>query len=402
MIKTANFKRKNLIGICMIFLLVMTYAVVYSGIEDASDYIQHYIFAEELSLLKKWSLPDFLANVPNSKILSYPVWHIICYAANAVLAKFGISGILIDKVIIAGVTSVFEILTYVSLLYALSYFIKNEECKDYCGAYVLILLIEGPLFIPKVNQNYYLGQLTANPWHNPTTIAVKAISILCFVFYTKLFRKFDNQEKISIKEILTVGSLLAFSALCKPSFYQMFVPGLALACFIELICTKGRALWFDIQMFFSVLPVMVVSLVQMKLSFVEQGNGIGFKLWYVVGMYSSHPGLSFLISIPFVVFVCILTYKDLIRDKMMLISVCAFLSGALQYALLYQTQDAGSGNFAWGAYLGLGLLNISALCKFIDMDNKGRLVKFIGWCILGLQVFFGFAYMIRIIKMGGY
>lgn len=387
--------------LCGTLLAFFTYKTVHSSIWAGSDYDMHYKFAGELSKLRELSVREFLQHVENSKILSYPIWHIFCYILSRVVKPSTEAEV---NFVIAFITTLFEILAYVACVYGIKKVISGNCSYLFAGVGSLAVLLMGPLKILYVNENYYLGQITANPWHNPTTIAVKAASVMCFVLYVQIFKEQFTEEKVVKNgKIILVSCILAVSSFLKPSFYQMFVPGLAFACFVELIRTKGKAFNFCLKMFASVIPIMIVAVIQMQLSFAEQGNSIGIGLFTVIKLFSNHPLLSIIISIPFPLYIMILSYKDLIRDKKMLLAGSAFLSGIMQYILFYQTMDASAGNFAWGAYLGMGILNFATVCKFYEKRKEwSPATVCMGILLLAAQVVCGLLYMKNIVVTGSY
>ena len=92
-----------------------------------------------------------------------------------------------------------------------------------------MLLIMGPLSVPALTDNYYLGQFNPNVWHNPTTIAVKGITLVVFFIYVEIIEENNRSKKQELLLYFMATVLLFASAFFKPSFYQMFRHYLSIA-----------------------------------------------------------------------------------------------------------------------------------------------------------------------------
>ena len=75
----------------------------------------------------------------------------------------------------------------------------------------------------------YIGIGSPTVWHNPTQIVAVLSSLLC-VFYTAhivyLLQNSGKGQALSLpwKKLMLLGGILLFSAVCKPTFLQAFLP----------------------------------------------------------------------------------------------------------------------------------------------------------------------------------
>lgn len=268
-----------------------------------------------------------------------------------------------------------------------------------------MLLIMGPLSVPALTDNYYLGQFNPNVWHNPTTIAVKGITLVVFFIYVEIIEENNRSKKQELLLYFMATVLLFASAFFKPSFYQMFVPALFVYCVIELIVTKGKYLKREIGIGFTVLPVTILAVAQMMTSFGGEGDGIGIQFMYVWHCFARHPFGSLLISIPFPLLVYIGQWKNIWKEKKMTLAVLAFMSAVGQFAFLYTKNTPLSGDFIWGAYLAVGILNlvaVLALCKNVKEKNKITIYHILCIAVFLLQVYYGMRYIMAIYLTSDY
>ena len=233
--------------------------------------------------------------------------------------------------------------------------------------YAVVMMFVGPLYCPLINSSYFLGQFSPNPWHNPTSFAIKPLSILLFFFYCYLYRQRTCPDslrvQINAKTLFSRENLLFvlfafglwFSAFMKPNFYQTFVPALFVFCVIDFFVTRFKSFWFCFKTALAVLPVCLQALRQYTGAFTEQGNGVVFDPFLVWDIYSRHKLGSFLLSLAFPIAALICFYssknKKVLRDPSVGLSVLTFLSAFVQYCLLALAQNPEYNDFAWGVFL---------------------------------------------------
>ena len=89
----------------------------------------------------------------------------------------------------------------------------------------------------------------------------------------------------------------------------------------------------------------------------------------------------------------------------MTLAVLAFLSAVGQFVFLYTKNTPLSGDFIWGAYLAVGILNlvaVLALCKNVKEKNKITIYHILCIAVFLLQVYYGMRYIMAIYLTSDY
>jgi hypothetical protein len=58
----------------------------------------------------------------------------------------------------------------------------------------------GPLYVPAVNNKYYLGQIYSRIWHNPTSQLLKLVSVVVFFLFIDLLNHRQDPKIERIKK----------------------------------------------------------------------------------------------------------------------------------------------------------------------------------------------------------
>lgn len=341
-------------------------------------------------------------------ILAYPLWHILFRVIYAVLGAWDkFIPIQMDKMVL--VMAIEESLIHtVTLVLLLFYLWRNDRMKYKPIVYIAVaagLLFAGPLYIPGGNRVYYLGQLTANPWHNPTVIMAKPFAIGVFYYYIRACNANEKEEvwerkRVHIRRsdiyLAVFACLLAISAFAKPSFYQMFVPGLFLFCVLEVIRTRFRSFWFCFKTGVAIIPTCIIALVQYRVSLSET-NRMFVKWGDIWGGITDSILLSIFLSIVFPLFMLVISYKQILTNRKLQLAALAFVSGVFQFALFSFEINWGC-DFAWGAYLGTLLLFVAAVELLLEQWHEKGLhwTTIAGTILFSMHVMFGIWYWVQI------
>lgn len=289
--------------------------------------------------------------------ITYPVWHFV-----------------VKKLTMIGVSSFFSAAIITALFNGVTAVIICYICFREQGSFIqflmpLAILFYGPLYIPGFNGGgynaYYLGQIFANQWHNPTNIAVRPVACSIVLLTVSLFIK----DKFRIKNIhyVVLNSLLmAISIFIKPSFMQIFLP----ACIIftiYLILENSSNISKIIEMLISVLPAVVILIFQYLFFFGEGMGGIQISFFEVLQSYSKNIFISLIISTAFPILFFVFYWKELIRDKLYCFSLLLFFVGLGEFAFFVENNYRRlSGNFGWGLQLGLFIIVFVSVNKYQD------------------------------------
>lgn len=339
-------------------------------------------------------------------IKTYPLWHYVFRVCYTFVELFPIAegGITVSAVALT--ETLFLTVTF-GLVWGYLYFSDVSIKKHPSIIYAVMaigLMMAGPFYIKAVNKAYYLGQVTPNPWHNPTIIAVKPFAIGAFYYYIRSLDAYKKNEICDIKGrrikkeniyLMMFALILAVSAFGKPSFYQMFIPGLFLFCVAEIIKTRFHSFWFCVKTGIAIIPTCMIAIYQFSIS-ISGMNRMYIKWGEIWGDLTNHILLSILISIIFPIFMLIVSYKQLLSERRMQLAVFAFLSGVLQFAVFSFEVNWGC-DFAWGAYLGTFLLFLAASDLLLKWWHEKGLhwVTVSGSILFGMHVLFGTWYWVR-------
>ena len=278
---------------------------------SSSDMDEHYKFALKLHLLFDVGIDRFREEVQYAHIISYPAWHLffllIYYIVDKVgqLFRYNADGENLAIVSQAIENTILVLTSYeiVVLCYEKYYRLK----KTIAIILGVVITFVGPIYLPLISRKYYLGQFTANPWHNPTIFMARPIAIFCFFLYCYLYNQrtegITKKKENSMFISFSVGLLV--SAFCKPSFYQALLPALFVFCIIDMLVTKFKYIEFSIKTAIAVLPVCVLAIVQYLTSFGDGYNTIKFAPFEVWNIFSENKIGALLISMafPIIVFV---------------------------------------------------------------------------------------------------
>lgn len=344
------------------------------------------------------------------QIISYPLWHIFVLLLRelffAVVPHVGENQILMYANAAVNAGSVAVVVPIIGIFF-------KDLLKIRWQAAVLaiisgLLLFTGPLDASPLLGTYYLGAYPGNIWHNPTFLLMRPLALLTVLLYFKIF----SEKKDTLKYLLWAAICMALSALCKPSFFQAFLPGLVLYCVIFFLWKRNKETFlFCLKIAASCVPVGVIAILQFVIGLTGNATegGIGFAPFYVWMYFTSNVPLSLLVSIAFPLLVAVLLVIRKTWDTNVLLILCMFVSALLQYSLLYIKAGPFAADFCWGLELSIFfcfMVGIKALWKETVKirEVKGRITAFpiICWIVFILHVLFGIEYFINIWETGFY
>lgn len=395
-----KYRKLCILNALMLGLVFMVYYASPDYV-NISDISAHYNFALQLPELMHEGIASFVKNTRYSSILAYPVWHIIFLAFYSILDSIlpHLSSFWIpDRICIIAETienTILLVATYIII--AKIIFLKlNERISSVrlLGAIPVALMFIGPLYVPFVNKNYYLGQLMPSVWHNPSTLIVRPAAIAVFYVFCSLYTERDTKKK----NWFAFSLLLAVSALCKPSFYQVFVPALVVFCLFDCISSKGKNIRFDLYTAAAVLPTGAIAIIQESIVSSATGMKFVFRPFATWNLYSDCVAGSLLISVMFPLLMLIFTNKR--TEKTTCLAWITFTVG-LSYFILFSMQaasgqvyDEKAGDMLWGVLLALQILFLDAVITLFQKRSENnkwafRVLSgiFIIHCICGMGYF---------------
>ena len=306
-----------------------------------------------------------------------------------------------------------------SLYFIVKLFLKERITEAQRCIVVVFMTFFGSLYLPSFSQSYYLGQMSFNAWHNPTNTAVKFACILGFFLFIYSFdmdqkKQFcvwgsNIKEKSIINGIVCVITLV--STLIKPSFFQVFAPTIVVVYLIDWVKTR-KSIMYYLKNGIIFLPSVAVIFYQTFILFLSEDNirgGLVVDFLEVWGYYSPNVLISIIITITFPLFVIILYRKTLFSDFKFITAIIFYIVSALEAACLAETTGTYSGNLMWGMSLGIGVIFLYSIFKFVNycIKNDGsdsKIVKmniFIGYTLLSLHFLWGVWYYCQLLLRVG-
>ena len=354
----------HFVGILFIFIITFYTAINISN----SDLSHHADWSQQLSIRHLLSfMQDYV---------SYPLWHILtkfCYK----ILNFSLGNAA------AFSTAVFNCFVYCCIVYVWNFFTVSPVASPIKAFWTCCLLMVGPLYAPWFSEYYYLGQGSGNTWHNPTNIAVKGFSILCFALIVRLI---ESPEKIkeNIRKYILLSMLLLCSVLAKPSFLLGIIPGLGMYFIISgLIKRKKEVISNYCLIAACFIPSVALLLYQFIVSFfvntaIHGGGQIGIEFGRVLKNWSPNLLISFLLAFAFPLFILAIDFKNLMKKTHIQLVICYEFCAWVEGAFLYENgRREFDGNWLWGSYLSMFAVWILFFFHYFNIisDERQRPLK---------------------------
>lgn len=408
-----SYMKNLLIGFSIVFLA--TYFITLCQVEEG-DFVAHISWAKRFNFTY---LGEYL-----TKVTPYPLWHFLVKACKVFFnIEWGAAASLVTATV-----NGFSFLAAVWTQKVL--FLEMDDTEGHTIFWAICLMFVGPLYFPRFNDYYYLGQGTGNIWHNPSNIMVKLFAIIAFCIIARAVKK---QEKVSKGEIVALVITLILSVIAKPAFLQAIIPGLGLYMLIHLWRDKSKEEFKKfVILAASFVPAVVIMFIQLYitmfgttrgskmeselvvgeavvLSDYQQGIGIAWGKTYAY--WTPNIYVSFLLAFAFPIFVLLFNYRKVIKDKVVQLVLCYELAAWLESVVLYQKGPGEhQGNFFWASYLSMFMTWMVMLYHFLislkEIDKRsvrdyiymfGGITLFTAHLILGIiyAIDFIWPYMIN-------
>ena len=397
--RMANSKERIVYLFSLIFLGYMTFRFYMSCWDktSASDFNNHINTAKDFLKYLKYgwnAICIFKEENQYSHVIAYPMWHIMVMVLYNILNWVG--SLSDEYALHFSAAIVNTILNLVTFGLVVS-FLKKKG--NYIQSVIVSsgLMLCGPLDNFGAFDTYYLGAYTMNVWHNPTYLVVKPVALYCFFLYVDLV----EDEKSKMSKYVRASLVLLISALCKPSFYQFFIPGLAGYCAFHFLQKKDFKLFVDyLKVACTCLPVSILAIIQSTIAIGGNGGaGLSFGPFYVIKHYTENWQLCIILSIAFPLYVFILCALKRKWDIRMGLACWSFGSALGMYILFYIDENPFAADFSWGVDLAICILFVIATKEMMQIKSYAILP---GYLLLFLHVFFGFIYFTDVWTSGYY
>lgn len=243
---------------------------------------------------------------------------------------------------------------------------------------VPLLLIVGPLTaLYWLDGHLYFGYLGANVFHNPTILVLKPFALAIFWLAACFWRRADEPRSPWLWWALP--TLLILSALAKPSFLIIFLPGLTL--FLLWRWQTDKFVDWPLYLFGVVVPSLLVLGWQFSVTysaeqlpgFTAGKSGVVLAPFTLMKSWSDWLLPKFFLSLAFPLAVTVTMWRSACRNPQLLLAWSIFAVGAFQaYFLMESGPRAVHGNFVWGGQIGLLLLFVASATHLFTAQQDGR------------------------------
>ena len=323
-------------------------------------------------------------------------WHFVCWLFYACLPiSIGAAASIC--------TGVFNAVSAILVIWLAQRYLNGRKNSAWlAGVAAFVSLVVGPLYLRFYNSSYYLGQGTPNPWHNPTSTAVRPFMILI----TILTVDYWSQEKDAVCRLgkrtikkttayqLVLLVLLFLSTITKPSFLMVYLPACGIIALARLIGGRGKNFVSLVVQHLYFIPSLLIFLWQYLKIYILGGGvaaqagetGIAISFFQVAKMHAPSVLFSLILKMAFPFLVMILWRKVIFKDKLFQLTFVQFIMGLLITWTFVETgKRASHGNFGWGNILASSMLWIFCIVFYVKelLQNReeisqstGQKVKF--------------------------
>ncbi len=336
------------------------------------------------------------------KLVSYPLFH---FLVKGILKVTSWNPVFVASALLGFINVAAYLLTY--------YFMTESKTKKYSkniyAVMTMVFLLLQSIYVPAFNPNVYLGQGSVNIWHNPTYIMVRPFGIAAFLLVIKMLR-IPGGERVAFRKLWWMLLVVMIGCnLAKPSFSQVFIPGLGMYMVFDIVHTKGKSFFRHFQIACAFIPATILLFIQ---AYYSLGDEIGFEWMTVWRSYTANPWISTLLFMAFPLCVILQDVRGFFRKIENKVAVFVYLFGFAEAALLIETGARKfHGNFFWGYYLGGLLLWLVSFRYFLDgvqntewkTAGKLRLAGgMVSTVLLLIHLASGLNYVYRLITVEGF
>jgi hypothetical protein len=254
-----------------------------------------------------------------------------------------------------------------------------------------IWLLELVGAVPLSDEGLYIGQISPNVWHNPTTIFAMPFAIALFWVATDVLQHF------TLRSALGLGLMLGLSAFAKPNYVLAFAPCIALALAAQRIPLADKVL----RLVAAFLPPMLLLWGQATMFVDPKGGHAGdlvvfepFTVWQLYSRnitYSAFAGIAFPLAV-------LLAYRGQFEAETPLKLAWAVLGMAtFQFVMMKEAGEGGvAGNWSWGMVFSDHVLFLVS-CEYLLRQPRDWRKAFCYGCFL-LHVACGWVCVARCIE----
>ncbi len=321
----------------------------------------------------------------------------------------GLASLVETTGIIATPNGMFETLLTVVLTSAVAatswilvrYFDRYSVSHPFLSGFVpLALMVVAMLILPGESKTRYIGTGTPNPWHNPTYIFAKPLSIAFFMVLLGFISK-RTVSRTDGRPLAGLALLGVLSMWAKPSFLISFLPATAIylvwrflggTVSLRFVLSVGAALAF------SLVPLVAI---QSLIYGSNSDGGVIFTIGEVWRSHSSSIPVSVALGMAFPLYVVFASRKNL-SPQLVLSLINYILAGLIYFFLAEDGSRFTHGNFGWGYMFGMLMMFFAASDAFFFHSPGGKTVRLIGWTLFLGHLLCGLYYFGLLLGGGNY
>jgi hypothetical protein len=272
------------------------------------------------------------------------------------------------------------------------------------------LMVAAPVVRPWWLHRVYLGQISPNVWHNPTSIVCWPLVILLFFAADRFLRSGR------LTTLAAVGILAAASVLAKPNYFLAFAPVFGLLGLWRFGLSR---IWILSQL--ALVPTVMLLGWQLTASFdgpdaMRAGRYIAWMPLAAWRIYATWISVSLLFSFAFPLSYLIVFRRSLQNRELLLfawgVMLCALLwTGCFAEIRASDGVVDGDFNFSWGSHLAIFVLFLvtvmdmlanPAAMSALGRDSAARWTSKLPWWLLGAHAVSGVFWIVRQVVGRGY
>ena len=242
---------------------------------------------------------------------------------------------------------------------------------------------------------------SGNYFQNATSISTKPFMIVVFFVFARILDTYE--EKVEIRDVVTLAIFTMLSTFAKPSFTFVFIPAAAIILAYRLIKNRFGTLKNTVLVCLAFAPTFLGLVFQFWRIYTESGRGEDVESSIAIGFMKSWiPNFPYLL--PLVIFMAIafplavlfFHRKEIKTNTLYRLSWQIYIMATLQKMFIYETGErATHGNFGWGYLHGIFLLFVASVIV-LKQSNAKRWQKIALWCLFGLHLVLGIWYFWRV------
>ncbi len=238
-----------------------------------------------------------------------------------------------------------------------------------------------PLIDPARPTSIYLGQISANVWHNSTNILAAPFAIAAF------FSGIHFLRSLSLRNATFFSALMVVCILAKPNFSLAFLPVFGIAVLFLLWRNRCKVRKSLALLAIGFVPAALVLAYQYVVVYVNPSVITAkptFAPFIVWSAFSPNIVLSIALSLIGPLLVLIALPRERRRSLPVVIGWATLLVGIVQLSILGEGLSDGkialSGNWFWGAYTAATIVFIVSIVelfrqfRFSEGRTPGRIM----------------------------